>query len=306
MTTAALPHTFRHQLMHQLRQVSTSRPAWVFATAWMVSVAVLVVSGYGLPVFSILYGLGLLVFSLLTVAITQPNPASQRRAAEGRSRVALQVGVLLVFILLTAWNGLAFHQVVPSSPGLPFWTPLVDALSRLGGQWFGNDNYVVNPVAYTVLPLVVLLLMGVAWRSLGFERGHRMGRVLLLWCAFPLVAFVSAIVSAQVSLGFVLARLVSNFMQNGFFEEFLFRGALQTRLRLLWGPGWALVLQALLFGVWHVGLGYTTTAHAGLLPALAISIINQGVMGLAFGIMFERTRNLLVPSIVHIVVNSLG
>jgi len=95
-------------------------------------------------------------------------------------------------------------------------------------------------------------------------------------------------------------------MNNGFFEEFLFRGALQTRLRALRGPGWALVIQALVFGAWHLGLGYTNTDHAGLLPALASTIVYQATLGLAFGVIFERTRNLLAPSVAHILVNSLG
>jgi membrane protease YdiL (CAAX protease family) len=30
------------------------------------------------------------------------------------------------------------------------------------------------------------------------------------------------------------------------------------------------------------------------------------VIGLAFGVIFERTRNLAVPSIVHILANSIG
>ncbi|MFN8513870.1 MAG: CPBP family intramembrane glutamic endopeptidase [Thermomicrobiales bacterium] len=98
----------------------------------------------------------------------------------------------------------------------------------------------------------------------------------------------------------------SAFMNNGFFEEFLFRGALQTRLRALGGPGWALVIQALVFGAWHLGLGYTNTDHAGLLPALASTIVYQATLGLAFGVIFERTRNLLAPSVAHILVNSLG
>lgn len=58
-------------------------------------------------------------------------------------------------------------------------------------------------------------------------------------------------------------------------EEFLFRGALQTRLRWLRGPGWALVIQALVFGAWHLGLGYATTDYAGFLPALASTLSHQ-------------------------------
>ncbi|MDR7082097.1 membrane protease YdiL (CAAX protease family) [Arthrobacter ginsengisoli] len=66
-----------------------------------------------------------------------------------------------------------------------------------------------------------------------------------------------------------------NFIQNGFVEESSFSGALQTRLVLAVGTGWALVLQALLLGVWHLRLGFTNTGHAG-------TIVPQSVLGLAF------------------------
>jgi membrane protease YdiL (CAAX protease family) len=95
-------------------------------------------------------------------------------------------------------------------------------------------------------------------------------------------------------------------MQNGLWEEFLLRGALQTRLRALLSPEWAIVIQALVFGAWHLGLGYTTTDGAGLLSALAVGIVHQATIGLAFGIVFERTRNLLAPSVAHVLANTMG
>ena len=67
-----------------------------------------------------------------------------------------------------------------------------------------------------------------------------------------------------------------------------------------------MVVQALVFGAWHLGLGFDNTGHAGLLPALASTIVNQAVIGLAFGVIFERTRNLVAPTIAHILVDSLG
>lgn len=303
MTTAPLP--LRTRIGHIVTQVIAARATWVFAAAWLLSALVLVVSGYGFPVFSAVMAILYLLFCLLTVAITEPNPPVRAVASE-RPRLWLQLGIIAVFIVLTALGGLAFHGVLPDDFSVPLWSPLVKALEDIGGNWFGNDNYLANPVKYFVLPLIALLLAGARFRGLGFARGHRVGRVLLLWGAPLLAYFVYALVSGQTTLTRLASRLVSNFMQNGFFEEFLFRGALQTRLRLFTGAGWALVLQALLFGVWHLGLGFTNTGHAGLLPATASTIVNQAVIGLAFGVLFERTRNLLMPSIVHILINTLG
>ena len=61
--------------------------------------------------------------------------------------------------------------------------------------------------------------------------------------------------------GALAARLVSNALDDGFFERFLFRGALQPRLRGLVGPSSGLVLQELVFGAWHLGPGFTDIGH---------------------------------------------
>jgi len=278
-------------------------PAAVFAAAWLASAGVLVASGQGFPVFETLIGAAYLALAALTIRITSDAPFT--RAAAGRGRLVAQVAVVAAVVALTAWNGILFHEV-PGAEPLPVWTALVDALGRAGDAVSGNGNYVANPVTYAVLPLLLLVLLGARPRDLGLVRGHRTGRVILLWAAIPVGFLAIAVATGQLTLSRVLNRLVSNAMQNGPWEEFLLRGALQTRLRALLSPAWAVVIQALVFGAWHVGLGYTTTNGAGLLPALAISIVHQGVIGLAFGIVFERTRSLIAPSVIHILANTMG
>ncbi len=297
------PLGIRAELGHTLASVAASRAAWLFAAAWIVAALTLVVSGQGFPFGSLILAAVYLPLSLVTVMLTRPAPHAPAARIE-RPRLHLQVGLILLFVVLTAWSGLVFHDVVAGS--IPVWTPLVDALGRLGNTLLGAATYVTNPVTYVVIPLVVLLLAGAHLRSLGFGRGHRIGRVLLLWGSIPLAFFAVALVSGQLALGRLLGRFASNFMNNGLMEEFLFRGALQTRLRRLWTPAWAVVIGALVFGIWHLGLGFTNTGHAGLLPALASTVVNQAVVGLAFGVIFERTRNLAVPSIVHILADSMG
>ncbi len=293
----------RAALGHTLAYVAASRAAWLFAAAWIAAALTLTVSGQGFPLDSLVLAAVFLPLSLVTVLLTRPEAPAPAAAAE-RPRLRLQAGLVLLFVVLTAWSGIVFHDVVAGT--IPLWTPLVDALGRLGDAWFGAATWVTNPVTYVGLPLVVLLLAGARPRSLGFGRGHRMGRVLLLWGSIPLAFFAVALVSGQLTFGRIFGRFVSNFMQNGIMEEFLFRGALQTRFRRLWTPAWAVVVQALVFGVWHLGLGFANTGNAGLLPAVASTIVNQAVVGLAFGVIFERTRNLAVPSIVHILADSMG
>lgn len=307
MTITASPASFRGNVIHALKRAAASRCAWFFAAVWLASVLVLVVGGHGIPVGGIVVGFVLLLLSLLVTGATEPARVVIAVASPARRRVWVQLGLVAVFIVLTGWNGLAFHKVIDGSAEIPLWTPLVEWLSDLGERWFGEGlgTFLANPVTYVLIPLVVLLLAGARLPTLGFAKGHRVGRALLICCALPVAWFVFTLVSGQQTIVRLLGTFVSNFMQNGFLEEFLFRGILQTRLRLLAGPGWALVLQALVFGVWHLGSGYTNTGHAGLLPAIAITIVHQSVIGLALGILFERTRNLLVPSVVHIALNSM-
>lgn len=279
-----------------------------FLLIWLAAAAYLALSGYpNQALFGLLNLLGTGVLILLTLRITQPAPPSPRPET-GRQRALLGLQLLLVggVILLTAYRGLVFHNVLPAEPGLPLWTSLVKALERLGGEWFGNDNYVANPVLYFLLPFILLVATGALPREIGFGPGHRVWQVIALWSVIPLLVIAYSLVARQVTLMLVALRLLSNMVQNGFFEEFLFRGVLQTRLRCMLAPSWAVVIQALVFGVWHLGLGFSNTAGGSLLPAVAATLVNQAVLGLAFGIIFERTRNLLAPSVVHVLLNSMG
>ncbi|RAX47770.1 hypothetical protein DQ353_18530 [Arthrobacter sp. AQ5-05] len=307
MTEVRPRSIFRSNIVRAMKVTAASRSAWFFAAVWLASVLVLIVGGHSVPVAGIAVGLVLLLLSLLVTGATKPAPAVIAVAGQARRRVWVQLGLAGVFIVLTGWNNLAFHNVVAGSADIPLWTPLVEGLQRAGEQWFGEGlgTFVSNPVTYVLIPLVVLLLAGARLPTLGFARGHRVGRALLICCAIPLVWFAYTLISGQQTIVRLLGSFASDFMQNGFLEEFLFRGLLQTRLRLLVGPGWAVALQALVFGVWHLGSGFTSTGHAGLLPAIAITIVQQSLLGLSLGILFERTRNLLVPSVVHIAVNSM-
>ncbi|WP_411733790.1 lysostaphin resistance A-like protein [Paeniglutamicibacter sp.] len=308
LTATRTQSNFRGNIVHALKRSAVSKPAWFFAAVWFTSVMVLIAGGHGIPVGGIVVGSVLLLLSLFVTGVTEPARAVRAVAGPARRRVWVQLGLVAVFIALTAWNGLAFHKVIDGNADIPLWTPLVEWLQRLGERWFGEGlgTFLVNPVTYVLIPLVVLLLASARLPALGFVKGHRVGRALLICCALPVIWLAFTLIIGQQTIVRLLGGFISDFMQNGFLEEFLFRGLLQTRLRLLAGAGWALVLQALMFGVWHLGSGFANTGHAGLLPAIAITIVQQGLLGLSFGILFERTRSLLVPSVVHIAVNSMG
>lgn len=287
-----------------IRGLARSRPAWFFAAAWLASAIVLVATGQGFPVQAALIGLVYLGLSAVTVLVTDPGP-SRPLAPRDRPRAWLRLAIAIAFVLLTGSMGLAFHGVI-AADAIPLWSDVVASLAAFGEAWFGNGNLVTNPVLYFVAPAVLLALAGASRRELGLRRGEQVWRVLVLWSTIPVAILGFAVATGQLTIERLGGRLVSHALQNGFFEEFLFRGALQGILRRLIDPGWALVLQALAFGAWHLGLGFANTDGAGLLPALASVIAYQAVIGLAFGVILERTRNLLVPSVAHVLANSVG
>jgi len=290
-----------------------SSAAWCFAAIWAAAAIYLLAVGH---VLWVAQGAGVLVitmvFSALTAALTQPGSESKVEPSQTlRGRLLIQVAVIIFFIVITGYQGLMFHGVIQRA-SIPLWTPVIRAFGKLGEKLFSSDivghSYLAlaNPAKYFLLPLPFLLLLGARFRELGFERGHRTWRVLALWCFVPVVLLILQFALARLTLGRIGRRLVSNSLQNGFFEEFLFRGALQTRLRSFMSPSWAIVLQALAFGgLWHIGIGFRETGSQDIIAGVTNAIVIRAAMGAAFGIVFQRTRNLLACSVIHVMTNSV-
>ena len=301
-----------HSLYQKAIKPAIGSPAaWCFAAIWAAAAIYLLAVGH---VLWVLQSVGLLVFTLVfcvfTVALTQPE--SQPEVKPSRTKrvgLLMQVAVIIFFIVITGYQSLMFHGVIRHA-SIPLWTPIIRAFGKLGEQLFSPDIAgnlaLANPAKYFLLPLPILLLLGARFRKLGFERGHRTWRVLALWCFVPVILLISQFALGRLTLGRIGRRLVINSLQNGFFEEFLFRGALQTRLRFFMSPSWAIVLQAFAFGgLWHIGIGFRETGGQNIIAGVASAIIIRATAGVAFGIMFQRTRNLLACSVIHVITNSV-
>lgn len=84
-----------------------------------------------------------------------------------------------------------------------------------------------------------------------------------------------------------------------FVEEVLYRGVLQQMLRVAGlGAAASIVLSAALFSIMHLGDGAVNAASAGsALPALFL-------LGVLFGVLFERTGRLAAPFTAHALFNA--
>jgi membrane protease YdiL (CAAX protease family) len=85
----------------------------------------------------------------------------------------------------------------------------------------------------------------------------------------------------------------------GPFEELVFRGGVQGILRRTWGPWVAIVVASVLFGLVHwVAL---TGGSGSRVPYVTVA----ATLGLVLGYLYERSRNLVVPAVVHGLYNTV-
>ncbi len=275
---------------------------WVVIPIYLLAnIYLIIVDDIGNVLLRLAYTLYILLLGWLTLRVTNPQPAAEEEAPSNKSMLWVQIGILVVVILITALN----------SSSIPVWSAMTAWAYNLGetylpAEWFGGPgNSVANPLQYFIIPLVILLLMGARPAELGLGKGHKVWQASLVWLALPLVIWAGLLATGNLSAQTLARRIIGNFFQNGFFEEFLFRGALQTRLRKVMSSPWALTVQAFLFGLWHLRAN-TNMMDGNLLAGLAFCIVSQTVSGLVFGYVFERTRNLIAPTVAHVAMNTLG
>jgi membrane protease YdiL (CAAX protease family) len=300
---------YRH-MKSTIKNVLASPAAWFFTTVWLASLGYLLLTGNGV-IGSTAFALGILVFSVITISITENQVETSTTEKKHSPFIWLQIIVVLFFILLTGYRGFVFNVQPARSMNIPVWSWFGDWFSNLGGRYLYNlvDHSpglaAANFAVYFLIPFVLLLLLSARLPDLGLGKGHCVWRVVALWVSIPLVFFVINLVNGSTSLMMLGTMFLGNLLRNGFSEEFLFRGALQTRLKEWMGSDWALVLQALIFAVWHLG---TDTQFMGgdVWQGLALGIASHSIFGLAMGVIFQRTRNLIAPSIVHVVINMFG
>lgn len=275
---------------------------WIFTPLYVIALVYLLLLGEVMA--AILWfasGVYQALLALLARRITEPFPPEEVHAPQNKGVLWAQIAVIAIIILLTGWQ----------SGRIPLWSAMDTWLHRLGEaalpmKWFGGPgNAVANPVRYFVIPFILLMILGARPGELGFGKGHRAWQVGLLWWALPALMAIVLLSTGSLAAQALVQGIIGNTFQNGFFEEFLFRGALQTRLRRLLPLPWTLAIQALVFGLWHI-VSNTQSMQGNALAGLAICIVMQTVLGFAFGYVFHRTGNLLAPSLAHVATNVLG
>jgi membrane protease YdiL (CAAX protease family) len=161
---------------------------------------------------------------------------------------------------------------------------------RLGGAIF---------IGATTMVLALLVAFGVQWGAL---------RVAGEQAALVVAAIDPKTGLAGEGWGFALWLFVGNLV-NSFMEEGLFRGVMLTHFRLRLSPWRANLLQAVIFGLWHLAwpiwrLVYGHADLAAVASESAFIVAGATVSGLVYGYLFLKTDSLWAGWIAHTINNT--
>jgi membrane protease YdiL (CAAX protease family) len=271
---------------------------------------------------SLISPLGVLFLLLYCLAVAILLAQSDRRLLVMGllNTVMVAVGILLTFRLTEGW-ALPTAGVRRPWLGLVLWLLVVGLVSLylflnirwLHWQILGLDvgDAVVGKLLLTVaLPLLLLWVKGDSLAGMGLNLRNcpqNLGLALLLACLLVgfLLPFRWGVIEQagwqQVGLGFALG-FTYNLFQTGFPEEFFFRAYLQGHLAVLFRSRFdAVLLASLIFGLLHI----LWRLDMGFPMAFALSMLQETVRGLLYGVVWERTRSLIAPTILHATTNAI-
>jgi uncharacterized protein len=149
----------------------------------------------------------------------------------------------------------------------------------------------------------------------GLLLGLALGLPGALYLLFPQFAPVPVQVGAVAHLtpalfiGLIFGKIL---FLTALAEELAFRGLLQSRLRVAFGPRAAILISALVFTAWHLVVSFTTLQDTTLAAdvgtaAFAYLFQNLAVLlaGLLFSLLRERTGNLAGCILAHWLIDAL-
>lgn len=283
-----------------------------FITVCALAIGALVVDGRPIEdAIGAVVILGLLL-PLIALAATARMPRPEPAQPWYRGDALLVGGLLAWIALFLLVKGPLLAALLPADPD-PRLKETVNTLLKL--------------CAFVLVPWLVLRRRGYSWAS----GGRATAPSSRLWIAFAIMAL--AALAVQALLGSQFRRLFDEefttaqaviggalcfawmSVEAGVVEEFFFRWFLQGRLAAWAGSEISgIFLSALLFGLAHApgillrgagaleGLGDSP----GIGTALAYVIVTQGVAGLAFGVLWSRTRSFVLVVALHGIFDALS
>jgi membrane protease YdiL (CAAX protease family) len=278
-----------------------------YLAAWGVATAYLALRGadWVFPIISLgIFGIAL---SAIAFALTRRIPVPALAIARPRREALAIIGyVALYATVFVGWGLGAVKAALPAGPA--------HELVVLGYKL----------LIHVVLPAALIVALGGLVRPLlrGVVGGMRWWVALLVMCSIllGLLALVSPslaqIAAFHLSLPAALAWFVASWLwisvEAGLCEEFLFRALLQSRLSAwLRSPVAAIAIAALLFALAHWPGLYLRGGpdvdgwSSDPLQVAAFTIATLSPIAVMMGVLWERTRSLLLVALVHGAIDAL-
>lgn len=150
-------------------------------------------------------------------------------------------------------------------------------------------NLVYGIIISVLVPLYILKREDKKFNDVGILKVEKKGYIVLLFFVIFSVGgqiIPKIIAGEQISYN-VLPIAILPLIMTTFFEEFLFRGFIQTRAEKKFGWGIAIIISGLLFSLYHLGYpGFRTFSDILLLF----------VVGMGFAVAFKLSGNNLIVS----------
>ena len=276
---------------------------------WVASVVALFIGDRA----SAYVALGVLAYSAVLVGFTLwliPRSDAARESvlvALPKSRVlaVIRWAIVAVDVAFVVLYGIAYGGI-EGGIYVPVATPFIEALLRWQLPLLGSAQALFNFAILALLPGLLLVAMGTAPRELGLTKSARGTLAATAGCLLlPIVFIVVGFARGSVTVVRLIGLVVHNLFSNGFSEEFWSRGVVFSHLRSIASDEWALIGQAIVFALLHTGSTIAEEHYHWVLIFANVIALN-GPLAIALGVMALRGRSLVLPTIVHISIDTMA
>ena len=261
------------------------------------------------------------IFAVVLVFLNEPQNAL--------TYIGLSIGILfLCWWIIDLTKKIKIQDIEIKRPGLELIVgllfliilgnlllPIID----FGDKW--DIGWILKKtIIWLGLPFMFLKFRKNSLASMGltkkdWKKNLWVGFIVFLALAIPNAFFVgntgSEILSGkysapQVGIG-LFSSIIYYFLMSGFSEEFLLRAFIQTRISyLLRSSVSGVLITSLIFGLIHIEGIMQWYPGTTITEAFCRAFFLQTFIGIMFGVLWERTRNLIPCVFVHSGVDGLN
>jgi membrane protease YdiL (CAAX protease family) len=230
------------------------------------------------------------IFLLVPILLWQENYPEREKLSKqvnGRDKGTILSWVLALFILallVRVPSTLLFGMPYEKTPLIYLTVFTIIAMEKTDISAFGFKTQNIGKALFHGLIFYAIL-----------------GGSTLLTNYLLIYAFTNQTPIQSYSIAIFLLAMPFHTLCVGISEEGFFRGYAQTHLEKFYGVNKAILIQAILFGIWHFVWDLNPFNPWGMAQYMAITFF----IGLPFGYFYSKTRNLASVVIVHGLWNSV-